>query len=160
MADPRPPSVSLATHDGRLRVDFRWERDRFVHQIFVDQQEAGRSLEGGTDDPWPLSPPIQQLSLEEIQGSNVILGVGAAGRSHWSMSVELDREGDVGWIKFDLACRSNDQPRFLGSTYQISESIALTPADANLVVDGQTVTIRSVTQEASTHRWTYRVDAN
>ncbi len=121
MADAKPQSLTLATSDGRLRLEFHWQRDRFVQQLFVDSVEAGNSIEGDAEDSWPSSPPLQQLSLEDINGSSVILGVGAAGRGHWSISVEIDHQSDgADAIKFELACRSKEQPPFLGSSYRLA----------------------------------------
>jgi hypothetical protein len=155
MAKLQPQGGSLATLDGRLRVDFQWRGDRFIHGVFLDGVEVGSSIEGGEHDAWPPSPPIQQLSFEQIDGSDVILGVGAAGRSHWSISVELDRDG---LIKFDLACRCKDEVGFLGSTYQLADAIFVTSADASPKITGRNVTIPAARQEAETRRWQYSLN--
>ena len=91
MADLKPSGASLSTDDGRLQVDFQWHRDRFVHKVFVDQREVGFGVEGESIDPWHASPPVQQISREEIDGASVILVVGAAGQVHWSISVHFER---------------------------------------------------------------------
>jgi hypothetical protein len=77
----------------------------------------------GNED-WPASPPIQQLSLESIHGAPTLLGVGQAGKSHWSISVETLKLDSIPALKFDLACRCREQPSWLGSTYQRSSSLA------------------------------------
>jgi len=47
-----------------------------------------------------------------------LLGVGQAGKSHWSISIEpLDFEGDAAF-RFDVACRTRSHPSWLGSTYR------------------------------------------
>lgn len=154
----------MATPDGRLRIEFVWQHDRFVHKLLLDDVQAGISLEGDADGPWPPSPPLQQLSREEINGCDVILGVGAAGRSHWSVSVELDPLAEFGSITFDLACRCNDRPEFLGSSYRLAESILfqpLSPPVASDRVDEQGIhllEIRAPAQQAGTFRWSYRLD--
>jgi hypothetical protein len=147
---------SLLTRDGRLRVDFQWTADRFVQRVYLDDAEVGRSIEGGEQEPWPPSPPIQQLLPQEIDGSSAILGVGAAGRGHWSISVELDGEGA---INFDLACRCKDQAEFLGSTYRLDDSVMVESADSSASVTGDTTTIRAPQQRSETHRWQYRLSA-
>jgi hypothetical protein len=157
MAEAKPQSLMLATSDGRLRVEFHWQRDRFIQQLFVDSAEAGNSIEGDAQESWPSSPPIQQLSLEDINGSSVILGVGAAGRGHWSISVEIDRQSDgADAIKFELACRSKEQqPPFLGSSYRLADSIVLRPTDGTSQFrDGRAVA-SPVDLDSQTHRWAY-----
>ncbi len=156
MAEAKPRTLALATSDGRLRVEFHWQHDRFVQQLFVGSLAAGNSIEGDAEDSWPSSPPLQQLSLEDINGSNVILGVGAAGRGHWSISVEIDSQSDGAQaIKFELACRSKEQPPFLGSSYRLTDSIVLTPADGTCQLrDGRTIA-GPVDLDSQTHRWSY-----
>lgn len=155
MADAKPRNLALATGNGRLRLEFHWHHDRFIQRLFVDSVEAGISIEGDAEDSWPSSPPLQQLSLEDINGSSVILGVGAAGRGHWSISVEKDTQRDGASIKFDLACRSKEQPPFLGSSYRLADSIVLTPADgASQVRDGRTI-VSPVDLDLQTYRWSY-----
>ncbi len=156
MAEAKPQSLTLETRDGRLRIAFHWQRDRFVQQLFVDSLQAGNSIEGDAQDAWPSSPPLQQLSLEEINGSQVILGVGAAGQGHWSISVEIDRQEEgADAFKFELACRSKQQPPFLGSTYRLADSIVLAPTDcASQVRDGRTIA-SPIELDSQTHRWSY-----
>lgn len=124
MANHDPRTVSLATRDGRTRIEFQWRDDRYVHRIMTDQIEIARSVEGDASEIWPPSPPLQQLSLESIDNSPTILGVGSAGRSHWSLSVERtssDQHGEC--FRFDLALRSRATPKYIGSTYLTSPSI-------------------------------------
>ena len=97
MAEAKPQSLTLETSNGRLRVAFHWQRDRFVQQLFVDSVEAGNSIEGDAQFAWPSSPPLQQLSLEEINGSKVILGVGAAGQGHWSTKMKVPTRSSLNW---------------------------------------------------------------
>lgn len=148
---------SLTTRDGRLCVEFEWSGDRFKQGIFLDGASVGDSVEGGQQQPWPPSPPIQQLLPQQIDGSTVILGVGAAGRGHWSISVEL--AGDNA-IKFELACRCQERAEFLGSTYRLDDSVAVNAADAEAAVAGDRLTItarRRISQQ--THCWQYRLSA-
>ena len=156
MAEAKSQTLTLETSDGRLRVEFQWQRDRFTQLLFVDSVEAGNSIEGDAADAWPSSPPLQQLSLEEINGSKVILGVGAAGQGHWSISVEIDHQNEgADAFKFELACRSKQQPPFLGSTYRLADSIVLTPTDcASQVRDGRTIA-GPIDLDSQTHRWSY-----
>ena len=186
MAETEPTALSLTTEDERLRVDFRWRDDRFVQELFVDSVAAGISVEGDAHDDWPSSPPLQQLSLEKINDSSVILGVGAAGRSHWSISVEviasvpangvlesgvLENRGDgdpVGpaghargsKIKFELACRSKERPAFIGSSYQLADSIAVTVDEGASDVRDRLTVVGPEDFGSPTYRWSYQLSPN
>lgn len=196
MAETEPTALSLTTEDERLRVDFRWRDDRFVQELFVDSVAAGISVEGDAHDDWPSSPPLQQLSLEKINDSSVILGVGAAGRSHWSISVEvipsvpengviangvpesgvlesgvLENRGDgdpVGpaghargsKIKFELACRSKERPAFIGSSYQLADSIAVTVDEGASDVRDRLTVVGPEDFGLPTYRWSYQLSPN
>ena len=126
---------AIATLDGRLRVEFRRQQDRFAHRILLDQAEVARSVEGDADEPWPDSPPLQQLSLEEIKQSETILAVGSAGRSHWSLSaqIEPDREAAAS-LRFDVAARCRDPRNHdIRSTYLAADSILVQPCEAEAI---------------------------
>jgi hypothetical protein len=169
--------VPLATTDGRLRVEFRWSHDRFVHRVLLDQVEVARSIDGDSSELWPASPPMQQLSLEPIQGSDAILGVGAAGRSHWSLSVELEQgENESQSFRFEWAARCRDLPTSLGSAYSVANSIAIIPCEGpegvgpvfresseadgwrELSIGPETAApAGSGSSAATTFRWSYRI---
>ena len=92
---------------GGLQVDLLWNGDRFAHTVSVEAagvwHELLRSFEGGPEEDWPSSPPLQQIHFEQRGDTTVALFVGMAGRSHWSMSVEA--MPDEQRIVFDIACR-------------------------------------------------------
>ena len=75
------------------------------------------SVEGTDTQDWPASPPLQQLDAcprsDQRQG---LVGLGAAGTSCWSLAVESDAQGG---LSFDVACRANMPPAFVGSTYEL-----------------------------------------
>ena len=50
-----------------------------------------RSMEGTPSDDFPPSPPLQQMHLQEINGTPVLLAVGMAGRGHWSASILMSK---------------------------------------------------------------------
>ena len=93
--------LQLAHPDGIAFVDFQWMQDRFVHSVRIESFET-KTLAENESTPWPQSPPMQQLSIEMIDGRNVALGVGCAGKSHWSLSVEPVENG----FRFDWACKT------------------------------------------------------
>ncbi len=124
------------------------------------------SIEGDQLVDWPPSPPLQHVSVSWIasdtEQGHVAMLVGATSKGHWSMCVSardrqtyprnklantklyldgiyLDDEPDDAELFFDIACRVNDAPQFLGSTYRVlyqrvsvSESLncAFVPDDA------------------------------
>jgi hypothetical protein len=111
-----PVSLTL----GRTTVRFTWRHDRWMHEILFPDGTAWRSLEGPAapeaDPRWPASPVLVDLSRLEGPHGPALLGVGRAGRSHFSASIgpapaRADR------ILFELACRVTEPPGWLGSTY-------------------------------------------
>jgi len=78
------------------------------------------SVDAAVDQPWPLTPPWQELHVHAAADGRVLMLVGRAGKSHWSMSVtaEYDRPALI----FDVACRLREPPDFLGTTYQLSRT--------------------------------------
>ncbi len=153
-----------------LEARFEFVQGRFQHVIsainesdnvvasWVDEFESA-------DEDWPASPPIQQLSLESIQDKLTLLGVGQAGKSHWSISVETS-DGDSPLILFDIACRTKQQPLWLGSTYRATAESSVC---FNVVADDRSKVEMQATRTVincelpdanklpKTFRWTYRV---
>jgi hypothetical protein len=116
-------AAAMLEADG-LRVVFFKQGDRYAHRVewFDDVRGAWtvavESLEGTPDDPWPPSPPLQQLHIEERPTGRVILLVGMAGRTHWSAAVEVAVDRKT--VTFDVAARLQCPPRQLRSTYRRS----------------------------------------
>jgi hypothetical protein len=121
---PAAASTTLASHGIAgvvLRADFLWQHDRYGHRIVAIHDQLESTLlvtePGGQWADWPAGPPLQQLSwTETVPGRRVGLLLGMAGKSHWSVSAEV--VGDSGDLLFDVACRIQQPPRWLGSTYQ------------------------------------------
>ncbi len=157
-SQPSPDPVVL-TVEGFGRAEFIWQQDRFVQRFVDGDIETGHSIERIADEmeEWPASPPLQQLSLQLIGHQNVGLGVGDAGLSHWSISVEPVDDGRAG-LKFDLACRCKTSPLWLGSTYQLGDSLELIAlGDSRLDRQTSGISVRPSEQPDSTHRWTYLI---
>jgi hypothetical protein len=105
---------------------------------------------------WPNCPPLQQLSIESIEGRPVALGVGSAGTSHWSLSVEPVAEG----FRWDWACRVKETPQWLGTVYQEQSAIELQPEPGSVLETAAgTARVRpaELPAHAGTACWCYRV---
>jgi hypothetical protein len=163
---PSKPIEHVESIDGRLRIEFHWIDDRYQQRVRLDGVEVGFSLEGDANQPWPPSPPIQQLSIETIDGRPTALAVGGAGRGHWSLSGTPEL-GQPSAIRFELACRCGESTAFLGSTYRLAEALVVEPTDGEVDVGeaeaepGQPihrrVVIRPITS-ITTSRWSYRIE--
>lgn len=119
-----------------LRVVFLWNGDRFAHRIEHSSGNATvvllESLESSDSRQWPLSPPLQQLSIEERPDDHqVALLVGMSGHSHWSASITASRNDRS--LLFEMACRMNDPSASLLSSYRILESAQLVSEGDNQV---------------------------
>ncbi len=129
---PRTEHLQRVDAKGRgLFVRCDWAVDRYQHQIgwVIDgiEHAALESREGTPDDQWPPSPPLQQLSMQMIEGNPALLGVGMAGSSHWSASFVLLQQKIVELV-VELAClvpknagaETRTHP-VLRSTYKLKE---------------------------------------
>lgn len=121
---------------GKLCVRFEWREDRWQHTIvpappstILSEATNGglHSIEGASADAWPASPALQSLHIEpRAAGVTVALLVGMSGTSHWSLSVEANATLQA--ATFDVACRTRDQPAWLGSSYRTGEAGIKPPA--------------------------------
>ena len=112
---------------GGLQIAFTRQGDRFAHEIaLVNDAEAQpllRSLEGSDADIWPTSGVYQELHVEERPaGVQVALLVGMAGKSHWSLSCEVDPASQT--LSLEAACRVRELPDWLGSSYTLASGVA------------------------------------
>src|SRR5262245_36695789 len=103
----RNESLIARGQRGAMRVEFVWRGDRYGHVISA-LDHAGQtvplfeSIEGTPADDWPPSPPLVNLHREMLpDGREALLSVGAAGRSHWSASVEAAQHEAA--LMFDFA---------------------------------------------------------
>ena len=181
-------TVSLSA--GPLCIRFQSFQDRLSHTIELQCGDISipllESIEGSPADPWPVSPPMQQM-VEECIGpgaSPVLLGVGLSGNGHWSAAIESHADST---LKLDIACKNSKPSTWFGSRYRVlTEGM---PGDAttfnlhsNSLVDpagqspwpievkvligslhfcpgDQALTIRpdSSPETAMTHRWCFQV---
>ena len=119
-----------------VEIVFSWQGDRWSHAIhFPGAGDAAtwRSVEGAReadgDAAWPASPVIAEVS--PVAAARAVVGVGRAGKSHFSVSFTAkpadgftakpaDESGPR--ILVECACRIQEHPGWLGSTYERSGS--------------------------------------
>ena len=158
-----PQSFAIANHDRTLAVEFHRHNDRWAHEIRIRAEEGqsqslvATSIEGTVSDHWPPSPPLQEISQEHVNGRPALMGVGMAGRSHWSLSVsQADLNNGQQALLFDWACLANDpnSVQQLGSQYsfEMKPTVKLRDLDRTLLdFDGIKVEVRGVSgQDGST----------
>ena len=136
MAAPLPPApLTLAI--GPVTITFTWAGDRWSHRVTLHDGRTWESVEGprADGDPrWPASPVIVELSRLQTPRGEAILGVGLAGRSHFSASIGPDPR-DPQTALFEIACRLIEPPTWLGSTYHgPSGTAAVAPPLAGLAL--------------------------
>lgn len=158
-------SLDARGTDGNvLRVEFRWLGDRFGHVLSAvdsagQSQPLLESLEGTPADVWPPSPPLQNLHRETLpDGRTALLLVGAAGRSHWSASIEAAR-GEAKLL-FDIACRHGTASGWLGSRYiaRAAGWPTIQSEESQTTWTGGEVAIEPVQKSSSpTSRWQFAV---
>jgi hypothetical protein len=137
----------LRLHASLTSVTFTWAGDRWEHVVLVPGGRAWRSREGadgpGEDPRWPASPPLVEVSLVAAGGRPAVLGVGLAGRSHFSLSVVACPERPD-TLLFEAAARVVEPGGWLGSTYDGDQG-------------RERVTAESAASLPATVRWAYRI---
>lgn len=164
---PPPPVTATDPTTGRgVRIRFVWVGDRFGHVVERLEGESATaeltSVESDSSAAWPESPPLQQISVEQIGSATAALGVGGAGQSHWSLSVlAVEHQGRPA-LQFDVAVRSSGDAGYLGSTYQrTAASLRIEPlpeiAATTLTEEGARLCLIPSAASDKTTRWAYRV---
>lgn len=100
--------------------------------------------------------------MESIGKGLAALGVGCAGKGHWSISVSPTTLDHKPALMFDLAIRSAEMNGWLGSTYEVqSPDHCLQPlnevAGTMLVPNSETLQIVPRSSEGKTRRWAYLI---
>jgi hypothetical protein len=139
----RPP-VQLAA--GLTATVFTWTGDRWTHRVTTtgtgpsaDWTSLDDPILPANDPRWPASPVLVELSRVSVPrgdaaGGQALVGVGLAGRSHFSASIAPDPHvADA--IRFEIACRLHEPPGWIGSTYRQGDRLfRLTPLDDSTVL--------------------------
>ncbi len=113
----------------RVGLSFHWRNDRYEHRLVLIDGDLRSvllaSCEGADQEFWPPSPALQQLTVhQDGRGRPCVLLLGMAGKSHWSLSVAQDK----GALLFDAACRVQERPARLGSSYRVTRPSRWSPA--------------------------------
>lgn len=138
--------------DGRsLRVEFLKHNDRYTHRILccdANDQEVLllEAVEDPLHDPWPCSPVLQGLNLEDLHRNSAddrsrqaAMLIGMAGDGHWSLVVKPE-DGESGGMIFEPACRVKSLPPKLSSCYRVASGVELSR-------EAQAVTLASAAGE-------------
>lgn len=118
--DRAPQTKTLSS--SLLELVFTWQHDRWTHSIHpraVDGRPSTASWQAAppnsADDPnWPMSPPLVELAEVAGPEGTALVGVGRAGKTHYSVSITPEPNGTV---RFEFACRLVTSCGWLGSTY-------------------------------------------
>jgi hypothetical protein len=135
---PQPPTNDRSEpsektlSSGAIEVVFSWRQDRWHHAVHLRRTDGSRAASclemapaAATDDPqWPSSPPLVELAEMTLPQGPALLGVGLAGKSHYSVSITAEPEGT---LLFEFACRLATPAGWLGSTYVMGENGASLP---------------------------------
>jgi hypothetical protein len=128
-----PHLIAAGTATAGATGQFTWAGDRWQHRVSIRRPggetsvDAWESVEGpwpaGADPRWPASPVLAELSAvalprAEPAAGQAVVGVGLAGRSHFSAAIAPDPDRPSA-IRFEIACRLTEPPGWLGSTYQV-----------------------------------------
>ena len=71
---------------------------------------------------------MQEINLHELPTGPAVLGVGMAGKGHWSASYSIEIDEEQPAIKCDLACllkQLQADGQWLGSTYLIGDDVRI-----------------------------------
>jgi hypothetical protein len=150
---------------GDLIVEAQRIGDRFDWRILCEPLSASavpllQSVPSAKEMAWPRFPPLQELAQESHSDTEVLLGVGMAGKSHWSVSVDRRQEPHQPAMVFDFACRLSESPTFLGACWMLGDGLKSTPP-ASLDLPWQLrqneITIATLTPNSHT---SLRLDGN
>jgi hypothetical protein len=143
--------LSIATPN--LKVVFAKsaeESDRWSHRVVLCNGDAETvlltSVEGDDQQTWPPSAPLQDISHHDLPGGEAVLGVGMAGKSHWSASVSVIQDNA---IFFDMACLIKQSGAAVGSQYRAQPGVHVAPHgdDVFLEVGDQKIVIQPFRNE-------------
>lgn len=132
MSEPETTKqTAVRLRAGATEIVFLREHDRWRHVVALADGSRLESVEGprnsAADPRWPASPALTEVSFIGAAGRPAIVGLGVAGRSHFSVSVAAhpDRPDT---LLFEVACRIQEPPLWLGSTYRAADGSSMQAA--------------------------------
>jgi len=130
---------------GGTSVTFDRVGDRWRHVVSAAGGFRAESVEGpdaaGHDPRWPASPVLAEVTLMDTPAGSALVGVGRAGRSHFSASI-TPHPTHPDTLVFDVACRLQEPPGSLGSTYRVGDGRATIRIPASDAGDSLPRTVR------------------
>jgi hypothetical protein len=155
-----PTALSISCGD--IRVVFDRDEGRWAHRVelIIDETRALPLFTSVEDSPSTgtlSSPPIQELQLQNgPDGTCAVLGVGMAGRNHWSLACGARHaeasHGAVKSIRWEVACRVREARPMLASTYRLlppASGAAVQAGALKLAVGGRKLRLRCMAAELS-----------
>ena len=115
------PALVIQRESMRLGVQFFKKNNRFGHVVSFGREDQLYKLVSYCEEEteWPRNPPIQDVHFEDRDQSRVLLGVGMAGRSHYSISIRSDLTTT---LEFEFACHIKSRAEFLGTQYFLADN--------------------------------------
>ncbi|MGL4512422.1 MAG: hypothetical protein ACRCT8_04970 [Lacipirellulaceae bacterium] len=151
----------LVLESDGVRIVFRWEDDRFTHEVCGSRHGADlveTTVEG-------METPVFTDSQPQ---AGVLFLSGQSGDRHWSLSVEAVPGG----LALDVACRAKSPCARLGSAYEaLHERVLVTPEPAGkrpaatltqvapkgTIPRATLIEAQPITEAPATSRWRYRL---
>ncbi len=131
-----------------LFTEFSWSEDRYRHTIGMidaDQRvDLVVSCESLADVLWPISPAMQQVYKQNIEDDPVLLGVGMAGKSHFSSSLLMKKAKNTLQVYAEFACLTKDENEVepdMKTTYRFSEAARHSQSHNQIVFNFDSATI-------------------
>lgn len=112
--------------------------DRFQLRVSIDGALFLEVAVESDNQAWPAAPPLQQLHQQILPTGPVVLGVGAAGTTHWSASFAA-REPGVVWCEYAARVSRTWAPQseWLGTSFRIGEGWDLSLGQNELTLANQ-----------------------
>ena len=117
------PRLCIENAGKTICVEFYRFAKQFGHRIgfhgFNSQPIFANTVETFSEQVWPDAPPVQDVHFEDRGTSQVLLGLGMAGKSHYSVSIGSNLRDE---LKFEFACHVKEKPGFLGTVYSFAQA--------------------------------------
>lgn len=132
---PGTDTISLETSD--LNLQFSRHGDRYHLRTLIGDNLIFDTHDGSDEEAWPAAPPLQQLYQQMLPTGPAVLGVGAAGRTHWSASFSV-REAGLIWLEYAARVSRTWHPsdEWLGTSFRLATGWSLRPEESSWHLEG------------------------